>query len=1034
MNEAENDSREALPEAVVHSAPQENFVQSKRDRPGEDIVSETKRLKLDPHIECSPVEEHQLPTENAVDTHVNNVTDENLNERLKKFDAQRNLRRRRRRKIQNEEVSTADTTSTPAKTDEVATAISVEHEPIPSWCQSISDYRPSSLIKSIANERVNRVKAFASCDFAYSVISEKDRTGKTPFTQALLTCNPTVLGLLLSVENRSVQVDSKEEPNPVSGEDGLLDPILGDEELNECEYVTCDDKYENVPLFHLPMTKIGTHPTLQHKLAMVYALLLWPKLADFETHATNIDESIHSVLVDVRDLLQELARRLPNFALSEKALQTVDIEATDYEDLTVLQRLSSLGATKPLIVLMAAGAQVASGIPQGIQSRDEVTFQLLLGHHEVQQLLSHRFWVIKTIEECIEYSSWKCLDCLVRTAPDITGDDFEHVARYAEALGVNNEFLEVFRRAIEHEEPELTISSIEGTTGIYTHPDCVKHLLEPMDVAARYIKPARPENPSRLEVLLNTDTGVLHHPKFRSCAWRNDCMGVCMADILRVHEYGYIELLCQRCLQAESMSSTQGELSAKFSFMDHDTAVSSDSWKAAKKAAGCVIQAIEDVCNRVVRNAFCCVRPPGHHIGTYGAVNAPTTPGETLDLQSIDAAVGSQGFCLLNNVAIGAAYAKYNFPSLIDRIAIVDFDIHHGNGTEQIVRNLSKKRRNLQIDGIAAHGLGLQASISIPSRRIWRDEDDDDKVFLCSVHGYDGSFYPATGEACDTPTILNIPILNDVKNDIRTIFTNRVCPALINFAPDLILLSAGFDGHAMENIGGSFSKCSETDFRYITALLVSVANMVCEGRVVSVLEGGYDTLLGPVSPFARSVASHVDALLYTSTQRTAFLTDQAVIGSAKPGTVPMYSPEITAPSIENNLTLVPPSSDESLDNMPLQSDLNAIIASDDAYFDSSTVQPADSNPLPVDPTEHDDGGRPDQLTVGLITAVSEMNDITPSPAINLIDDVQTPDAIIDAGTTVGLVQMNINAMTDQHTSLVDQHTALPDHHIDLPRN
>jgi len=290
-----------------------------------------------------------------------------------------------------------------------------------------------------------------------------------------------------------------------------------------------------------------------------------------------------------------------------------------------------------------------------------------------------------------------------------------------------------------------------------------------------------------------------------------------------------------------------------------DTRVTRESWGAALRACGCVLEAVELVCNEQVRNAFCAVRPPGHHLGPGGACN-------TADLE--DDPEGSQGFCLLNNVAVGAAYARCVYRHVIHRVAIVDFDVHHGNGTEAVVRHVKWKRgkadvtRELMVRGVRAKIVASPSASCKP----WLDpESDAESLFFASIHSYGNGFYPGTGASCSeaSPRIVNVALRTGASSaDFRAGMRDRILPELLAFDPDILFLSAGFDGHEDDLIGNC--RCVEEDYIWATKQLMSVANRCCQGRLISVLEGGYNTRAELLSPFARSVAGHVQTLMHTS--------------------------------------------------------------------------------------------------------------------------------------------------------------------------
>jgi acetoin utilization deacetylase AcuC-like enzyme len=229
--------------------------------------------------------------------------------------------------------------------------------------------------------------------------------------------------------------------------------------------------------------------------------------------------------------------------------------------------------------------------------------------------------------------------------------------------------------------------------------------------------------------------------------------------------------------------------------LDADTAVSPGSGEAALRAAGAVVAAVDAVVGGRAKNAFCAVRPPGHHA-------EPGTP---------------MGFCLFGNVAIGALHARAAHG--LRRIACVDFDVHHGNGTQAMFE---------------------------------RDPD----LFYASTHQW--PLYPGTGAAEErgvADNVVNAPLRPHADGEaFRRAFERAILPALDRFAPELLLVSAGFDAHARDPLAAL--NLEEDDFAWVTAALAEVARAHAGGRIVSALEGGYD-----LEALGRSAAAHVTALM-----------------------------------------------------------------------------------------------------------------------------------------------------------------------------
>jgi acetoin utilization deacetylase AcuC-like enzyme len=217
-------------------------------------------------------------------------------------------------------------------------------------------------------------------------------------------------------------------------------------------------------------------------------------------------------------------------------------------------------------------------------------------------------------------------------------------------------------------------------------------------------------------------------------------------------------------------------------------------------SAGAAVDAVDLVMEGILGSAFCATRPPGHH--------AEHNKG--------------MGFCFFNNVAIAAAYAKQKYG--VKRVAIVDFDVHHGNGTEDIIKNHFKAT------------------------------PEDDKGYLfCSSYQY--PLYPFETQENDTPPIINVPLAATTKGEqFREKLTAHWLPALHKFKPELIIISAGFDAHIEDDM--SQVSLTDADYRWITDELKTIANEYAQGRMVSVLEGGYAP-----SALGRSVVAHINGLI-----------------------------------------------------------------------------------------------------------------------------------------------------------------------------
>ena len=305
------------------------------------------------------------------------------------------------------------------------------------------------------------------------------------------------------------------------------------------------------------------------------------------------------------------------------------------------------------------------------------------------------------------------------------------------------------------------------TTLFFTHPTCLDH------------DPGRhhPELPARLRAVLD----ALADPEFARLE-RREAPKAALEDLLRVHSRPHVE----RLLHAVPKSGHVG--------IDADTILSPASGAAALHAAGAVVAAVDAVVAREGDNAFCAVRPPGHH----------AEPGRAM------------GFCLFNNIAVGALHARAVHE--LHRIAVIDFDVHHGNGT--------------------------QAAF-----------EADDGLFYASTH--QSPLYPGTGSASETGVgnIVNVPLRPmSGSSQFRAAMTERILPALDAFRPELVLISAGFDAHRSDPLAQLM--LNEDDYTWITEKLIEIAYRHAGGRLVSALEGGYD-----LPALAASAAAHIRVLM-----------------------------------------------------------------------------------------------------------------------------------------------------------------------------
>ena len=308
------------------------------------------------------------------------------------------------------------------------------------------------------------------------------------------------------------------------------------------------------------------------------------------------------------------------------------------------------------------------------------------------------------------------------------------------------------------------------TTAIYSHPDCARHEMGDW----------HPEAPARLQAI--ADQLILAH--IDDLLEHRSGPPAALADIARNHSAGAIALVRDN-LPAGAASG------AAYYPLDADTLLNPYSYAAALGAAGQALAATDAVLDGEVENAFCAIRPPGHHA-------RPSLP---------------MGFCLFNNVAVAARHALD--VRGLERVAIVDFDVHHGNGTAE-----------------AFH--------------------DDPRVLMTSF--FQHPFYPYSALEAYSATCVNVPLAAGSRGDVvRQLIAEHWLPALHAFRPQMLFISAGFDAHREDDVGGM--GLVEADYAWITQQLMVVARQHAGGRIVSCLEGGYN-----LSALGRSVVAHVKAL------------------------------------------------------------------------------------------------------------------------------------------------------------------------------
>jgi acetoin utilization deacetylase AcuC-like enzyme len=306
------------------------------------------------------------------------------------------------------------------------------------------------------------------------------------------------------------------------------------------------------------------------------------------------------------------------------------------------------------------------------------------------------------------------------------------------------------------------------TVGYIAHPNCLEHRM-----GAHH-----PECPERLHAI--QDRLVASGLEF--LLRRYDAPLVHYDQLTRVHDPAYI-----RRVEASAPDHEVG-----INWLDADTGIMHHTLPAALRAAGAAALATDLVLREEVQAAFCCTRPPGHHAERAGAM----------------------GFCFYNNVAVAAAHALEHHG--LERVAIIDFDVHHGNGTEDIFAG-------------------------------------DPRVLFCS--SFQHPFYPFMGAEGGAENVCNLPLPAGTDGrGFRAAVEREWLPRLDAFAPRLVVVSAGFDGHAEDDM--SQFNLREADYAWITRELKGLADRHADGRMVSCLEGGYD-----LSSLGRSVSAHIDELI-----------------------------------------------------------------------------------------------------------------------------------------------------------------------------
>ena len=304
------------------------------------------------------------------------------------------------------------------------------------------------------------------------------------------------------------------------------------------------------------------------------------------------------------------------------------------------------------------------------------------------------------------------------------------------------------------------------TTAYISHPDCLQH-----DTGIGH-----PENARRLSAIEDR----LIASGLMDLLLRVDAPEATTEQLLRVHEAGYLD-------SVEQFFPLQGH-----AHLDPDTVISTGSLTAARRAAGAVVAAVDRIICGDVPNAFCAVRPPGHHAESARAM----------------------GFCIYNNIAVGAAHALEAHG--LQRVAILDFDVHQGNGTEQIFMH-------------------------------------DDRVLFCSTFQY--PFYPGTPLLEPGGTMISVPLKFGAGGDeFRGAIRDLWLPALNRFSPQMIFVSAGYDAHADDDMSGV--GLTDGDFSWVGEQIMRVSRDSADSRVIFALEGGYE-----LGSLARCVENHIRMLM-----------------------------------------------------------------------------------------------------------------------------------------------------------------------------
>ena len=304
-------------------------------------------------------------------------------------------------------------------------------------------------------------------------------------------------------------------------------------------------------------------------------------------------------------------------------------------------------------------------------------------------------------------------------------------------------------------------------TAYITHPVCLKH-----DNGTGH-----PESPDRLRAI---DKQLRDSDLYQRLQYF-ESPKVKREELERIHDAKYLDFIEENAPKSEK----------EIFYLDADTRLSYYSLEAAQRAAGSVVQATDLVMQKKVDNAFCAVRPPGHHAKAGSAM----------------------GFCIYNNIIAGIAHALEHYG--LERVALLDFDVHHGNGSENIIGN-------------------------------------DERILFCST--FQHPFYPGEPFANNTNVICTPLSAGASGTEFRQIVKDKWLLALEQFKPQMIFISAGFDAHTDDFLANL--NFTEADYQWVTEQIVDIANQYSQGRIVSTLEGGYNT-----SALASSVEVHLRSLM-----------------------------------------------------------------------------------------------------------------------------------------------------------------------------